>query len=226
MIHQPSNLAAARAAWRLLNGIPESAQPSWRWTRAVAGERPRLYVYGMIGGWDLDAAEFVRTVHDLDTTDLDLHVNSPGGFVWDAVSMFEALRSHPATVHTHVDGVAASAASFVALAGDLVDTAAGSRWMVHDAQTIGIGSPAELREAADLADAVSDDIAGIYADRAGGTAAGWRAAMTATTWYSASEAVDVGLAQAVAGAKTESSGATNRSRLIKARAAVALGGVK
>lgn len=221
MISQPSNLASARAAWRLLNNVEESARPSWRLT-AVAGDRPRLYVYGMIGGWDLDAAEFVRTVHDLDATDLDLHVNSPGGFVWDAVSMFEAMRTHPATVHSHVDGIAASAASFVALAGDQIDTAVGSRWMVHDAQTIGIGSPAELREAADLADAVSDDIAGIYADRAGGTASGWRAAMTATTWYSASQAVDVGLAHAVAGDQAESSGATsNRTRLIKARFAAA-----
>lgn len=223
MIRQPANLAAARAAWQAALMVQRATEPSWR--MSYAGGRPRLYVYGMIGGWDLDAAEFVKAVHDLDSSEIDLHVNSPGGFVWDAVSMYEALRSHPATVRTHVDGLAASAASFVALAGDDVSTAPGSRWMVHDAQSVAIGSPAQLREAADLGDAVSDDVAQIYADRAGGTVAGWRAAMTATTWYSAGEAVDAGLAGSVSGGQ-QNSGAGSRSRLIKARAAVTLRGVK
>jgi ATP-dependent protease ClpP protease subunit len=51
---------------------------------------------------------------------VDLHINSPGGFVFDAVAMFEALRAHPARVVTHIDGLAASAASYLALAGDEV----------------------------------------------------------------------------------------------------------
>ena len=98
--------------------------------------------------------------------------------------------------------------------------------MIHDAQMIAMGSPADLREAADLGDAVSNDIAGIYAARAGGKPSAWRSAMTATTWYSAQESVDAGLADSVAGAKSKTSGANLAARLIKARAAVALGGVK
>lgn len=213
MIRLPSNLAAARAAWRATHDIKPDDAPSWRIRNADAG-RPKIYVYDVIGGWDLDAGEFVKAVHALDADAIDLHVNSPGGFVYDAVAMFEALQQHPATVHTHVDGLAASAASFLALAGDEIDTARGSRWMIHDAQIAAWGSPSDLREAADLGDAVSNDIAGYYAQRAGGKVETWRAAMTATTWYSATEAVDAGLADRVTGAGDSPD---NRTLLIQAR---------
>lgn len=223
MIQQPSNVAELRAAWRVINQVRVENTPCFTITNT---EIPKVYVYGMIGGWDMDAQEFVQAVHAIDAKAIDLHINSQGGFVWDAVSMYESLRSHPATVTTHVDGLAASAASFLALAGDTVDTAKGSRWMVHDAQMVAIGSPADIREAADLGDAVSNDIAGIYSARAGGSVASWRSAMKATTWYSAEQAVSAKLADRVTGNDTKNSGASNRSRLIKARAAIALGGVK
>lgn len=226
MIRTPSNLAQLRAAWEAaVVGYGNTDGPLPCFQVSNSGHLAKVYVHGLIGGYDMDASEFVREIHALKVTSIDLHVNSPGGFVWDAISMYEALRAHPAAVTTHVDGVAGSAASFLALAGDTVETAKGSRWMVHDAQIVAMGSPAEVREYADLGDAISDDIAGIYAERAGGKPAAWRTAMKATTWYSAEEAVDAGLADRVTGGR-RNSGASNRSRLIKARAAVALGGVK
>lgn len=224
MIRQPSNLAALRAAWRAAEGVATADTPCWRATRqwdtvdmrsGDTGERVRLYVSGMIGGYDLDAQDFVQAVHGIKAKTIDLHINSPGGFVWDAVSMYEALRAHPATVATHIDGLAGSAASFLALAGDTVQIAKAGRVMIHDAQTIAMGSPADLREAADIAEMVSNDIAGIYADRAGGKPAAWRTAMTATTWYSAQQAVDAGLAHRVSG--MADNGPDNRTRLIQAR---------
>jgi ATP-dependent protease ClpP protease subunit len=210
MIQQPSNLAQLRAAWRAANDVQASG-PGWSMTNAGV---PKLYVSGMIGGYDLDAQDFVQAVHALDVKAIDLHVNSPGGFVWDAMAMYQALKSHPATVTAHVDGLAASAASFLIQAADHRVMATGSRGMVHDAQVVAIGSPAEVREAADLGDAVSDDIASIYAERAGGKPAAWRKAMTATTWYSAQQMVDAGLADRIA---TKTSGPDNRTRLIQAR---------
>lgn len=191
----------------------------------VAGERPKFYVYDVIGGWDNDSGEFVKAVHATDAAAIDLHINSPGGFVYDAVSMFEALDAHPATVDVLIDGLAASAASFLAMVGDSVKIAKGGRMMIHDAQAIAWGSPADLREAADLADEVSNDISQYYAGRAGGKATDWRAAMTATTWYNAQQSVDAGLADAVTGATNRTTGTSNRSRLIRARAAVTLRGV-
>lgn len=212
---------------------PPANRPSWRIANAEAA-RPRLYVYDVIGGWDLDASGFVQAVNDIgdDVEAIDLHINSPGGFVYDAVAMYEALADHPAPVHVHVDGLAASAASFLAQIGESRDIAKAGRVMIHDAQVMAWGSPADLREAADLADAVSDDIAVYYADRAGGKPADWRAAMTATSWYSAAEAVDAGLMDAVKKRKTggddadagDDDGPDNRTRVLRARARITLGG--
>lgn len=191
-----------------------------------AGDTAKVYVYDVIGGWDLDASEFVRGIHQITAPTIDMHVNSPGGFVWDAVSMFEAVAGHPATVNTHIDGLAASAASFLALAGDSVDIARGGRMMIHDAQGVAVGNPADLREYADLLDAVSNDISGYYATKAGGKPAKWRAAMTATTWYSADQAVSAGLADRVAGAPPAATSAPESlgSQLVRARARVRLKG--
>ena len=222
MIRLPSNLHQLRAAWRITADVQPRTVPCFT---MAAGDVPKFYVYDVIGGWDNDAQEFVQAVHAVKGKTMDLHINSPGGFVYDAVSMFEALKSHAAAVNVHIDGLAASAASFLAQAGDSIEIAKAGRMMIHDAQGIGIGSPADMREYADLLDAVSDDISGYYADRAGGKPAAWRKAMTATTWYSASEAVDAKLADRVTGGTTNT-GAANRSRLIKARTRVALGGVK
>lgn len=221
--HIALSQATNRPATMLANGWQERSTPCFRIENA-APATAKLYVYDLIGGYELDAQEFVKAVHAVDAKTIDLHVNSPGGFVYDAVAMYEALHEHPATVHTHIDGLAASAASFVALAGDQVDIAKGGRMMIHDAQGIGIGGPNDMREYADLLDAVSNDIATYYADRAGGKPSTWRAAMQATTWFSASEAVDAGLADRVTG--TNTSEPDNRTRLIRARARVTLGGVK
>jgi len=211
MIQLPSNLAQLRAAWRVTSAVEPRSTPCFTLTNAAV---PKLYVHGMIGGYDADSSEFVQAVHGLDAKAIDVHINSPGGFVYDGVAMYEALKSHPATVNMHIDGLAASAASFLAQAGDSVEIAKAGRMMIHDAQGVGMGSPADMREYADLLDAVSDDIAGIYAGRAGGKPAAWRSAMSATTWYSAQQAVDAKLADRVAGS---SSGPDNRTRLIQAR---------
>jgi ATP-dependent protease ClpP protease subunit len=221
----PRNLGQLRAAWRLTNDIAQRDTPCFRVTNADSA-KPKLYVYDVIGGWDMDAGEFVRAVHDLDADSLDLHINSPGGFVYDAVAMFEALDQSAAAVDVHIDGLAASAASFLAMAGDTVEIAKGGRMMIHDAQGIGIGGPADMREYADMLDAVSDDISGYYAARAGGKPADWRKAMTAETWYSSSEAKAAKLVDSVAaGKKTNTDSAPdNRTRLIRARAAVTLKG--
>jgi len=210
MIQLPHNVHQLRAAWRVAANIRAEDSPCFKVVNAAT---PKLFVFGMIGGLDSDASEFVQAVHQLDTESIDLHINSPGGFVYDGVAMYEALKSHPATVDVHVDGLAASAASFLAQAGDSISIAKAGRMMIHDAQGVGIGSPADMREYADLLDQVSNDISGIYAERAGGKPATWRGAMTATTWYSATQAVDAGLADRVTGG----TGPDNRTRLIQAR---------
>lgn len=220
-------IATLRAAWRAsLDSDVSRETPCFRVVNA-ADDRVKMYVYDLIGGWDNDAGEFVQAVHAIDATEFDLHINSPGGFVYDAVAMFEALAEHPADVHVKIDGLAASAASMLAMAGAEIDIAKAGRMMIHDAQLVAIGGPAELREYADLADSVSNDIAGYYADRAGGKVTDWRARMSATTWYSSGEAVTAKLADRVTGGKEKDKAASNLAeQLIRARARVTLRGVR
>jgi ATP-dependent protease ClpP protease subunit len=224
MFDQPRNVDELRAAWRAVND--DRSRPADGGFRIDNAATPKVYVFGVIGGWRMPADQFVKAVHAIQAPAIDVHINSQGGFVWDAVAMYEALRSHPATVNGYVDGLAASAASFVLQAADNRIMATGSRAMIHDAQVVGYGSPAEVRAAADLGDAVSNDIASIYADRAGGSVASWRAAMSATTWYSAAQTVDAGLADQVSSrttgpdngpGKASTAGPDNRTRIIQAR---------
>lgn len=227
--YSPAQAQGMRAAYLTAEFGGRTAAP----VRVVnAASELRLYVYDIIGliDWDTGestAAQFVKEVHGFDGKTIHAHLNSPGGFVFDALSMFEALADHKADVQVHVDGLAASAASVLAMAGDRVEIAKGGRMMIHDAQGVGIGSPADLREYADILDAVSDDIAGYYADRAGGKPDEWRTAMTATTWYSADQAKDAGLVDAVKRpekSKAEKEGPDARSRVLAARARITLGG--
>jgi ATP-dependent protease ClpP protease subunit len=194
-----TNLSHIRAAWRFANDIPERTTPAWRLVGADS-ERPKMYVYDVIGGWDLDASSFVQAVHAVKAPAMDVHVNSPGGLVFDAVAMYEALRGSSASVDMHIDGLAASAASFLAMAGDTIDIAKGGRMMIHEAAGAAWGKPSDMREMADLLDEVSADISTFYADKAGGSPEMWRAAMDAETWYSADQAVGAGLADRVSGA--------------------------
>lgn len=210
-MYEPSDLE--RQVLCSILGISPTTAPSWHVENA-GPSGARMYVHKPIGGWSLDAGKFVETVHGLQTDRIDLHVNSPGGIVFDAVAMYEALRSHPAQVVAHVDGLAASAASVLIMAADQIEIATGGRIMVHDARGGVWGSPDEIRAHADLVESISNDIAGFYAGRAGGTRAKWRQAMRATTWYGAAEAVRAGLADRIAG---QDSGPDNRDRLIKAR---------
>jgi len=167
------------------------------------GEGPaRIDLMDEIGYWGVTAQDFVDELLAIDATTIELHVNSPGGDVFDGVAIMNALADHPATVNVVVDGIAASAASFIAIAGDTVKMNRGSQMMIHDAAGMCWGNAADMEQMKGLLDRVSDMIAGLYADRAGGDAEDWRDLMRAETWYSATEAVDAGLADtAVSGPK-------------------------
>lgn len=151
--------------------------------------------------WGVSAREFLETLDQVgDATSIRLHLNSPGGEVWEAIAILNALRAHPAPVTAVVDGLAASAASFIAAGVDELVMGQNTELMIHDAWGIAIGPAAAMRDVADRLDHISDNIASIYSSKAGTPVDDWRAAMLAETWYSADEAVAVGLADSVAAA--------------------------
>ena len=217
-------LVALAERGRRMVRVPQN-NGDWYRIRNADSSRAEVMLYGPIDDWDgINASQFVKDLRNINADSIDLHINSPGGLVFDAVAIYSALRNHPATVDVTIDGVAASAASFVAMAGDSVAIEKPAKMMIHDAAGLVIGNAADMREMADLLDEISNTIAGIYADRAGGSVGTWRTAMQAETWYSADAAVKAGLADRVVG-QTSTASNDGRSQLIRARARATLGGV-
>jgi len=143
------------------------------------------------------SGSFVRQLKAIEAPQITVRINSSGGNVFDAIAMSNALRDHPARVTTVVDGLAASAASFIATAGDEVIMNRNSELMIHNPKAVMAGGSSEMRSIADRLDAVRDNIASMYAAKAGGSVDQWRDLMSAETWFSADEAVQVGLADRV-----------------------------
>ena len=191
--------AFERAVRRISNLLAQPKGAGWYRVTNSAGGPTRVDIYDEIGGsWmfgGVSAVDFVATLAGIEG-DLEVHINSPGGDVFDGLAIYNSLAARQGAVTTIVDGLAASAASFIAQAGTIREIAPGAMMMIHDAHGYGGGNAAELREYADMLDKVSDNLASIYA-RHSGQADGWRDTMRATTWYTADEAVAAGLADRV-----------------------------
>lgn len=221
MTKLPTNLNDLRTTWRVANKLAEKSSNICHVKNVSSVD---FYLYDLIGLEEGQAETFVKAVSDAKGKAINLFINSPGGFVWDAIAMYDALINSGSEISVTVNGLAASAASFIAQAAspEKLKIAEPGRMMIHDAQGVGIGSPAEMQEYTDLLHSVSDDISRIYAKRAGGEPKAWRKAMSATTWYNSSEAVDSKLADSVT--NNAPTNLDNRTRLIQARARVLLGG--
>lgn len=171
----------------------------WYKVENKASTTADIYLYDEIGGYGIDASEFIGELNDIKAENLNVHINSVGGEVYQGFAIYQALKDHSANVTITVDALAASIASVIAMAGDKVVMARNSEMMIHDGMVMTMGNASELRKTVDMLDRVSNNIASVYAERSGvGTAETWRESMLAETWYSAEEAVAAGLADEVA----------------------------
>ncbi|QNB11569.1 Clp protease ClpP [Paraburkholderia tropica] len=162
-----------------------------------------VYVYDVIvtddwwGG--VSAAAFVQALASITADVIHLRINSPGGDVFAARAMETAVRGHSAKVIAHVDGVAASAASFLMLAADEVEITDGAFVMIHKAWSFAMGNADELKETANLLDAVDASLVRTYAKETGQDEADIAAWMAAETWFSSADAIEKGFAHRLAG---------------------------
>lgn len=168
----------------------------------ATGNTGEVLIYDAIGssfwGDSTDAKSFAAEISDLDVTELTVRVNSPGGDAFDGVAIMNALKRHPAKVTAYVDGLAASAASVIVIGGaDEVVMCEGAQIMIHDAMVWAAGNAEELGKAAAMVDKLSNDMAGIYARKAGTPRDEWRESMREESWFSAEESVAVGLADRI-----------------------------
>lgn len=165
--------------------------------KAQADEARKVYLYDEISWFGVTAADFVSELANLGSDDFELHVNSPGGDVFEGLAMLNTLRAYPGRVTAVVDGIAASAASFLVMGADEVVMQPNSELMIHDAWGLCLGNSADMIDTAERLNKVSDNIADIYSKRAGGDVGQWRDVMRAEKWYSHDEAVSAGLADRV-----------------------------
>lgn len=172
----------------------------------------KLYIYSDIGGWFGVWPEDVIAELAGETGDIELHLHSPGGDAFDGIAIFNAFKDYdedPARgqVNVEIDGLAASAASVIAMAGRKVKMKRSSQIMIHDAWGYAVGPAEDMESMRVFLDKISESTAEIYAEKAGGTAAEWRTAMKAESWYRDREAVEAGLADEI---QTGSAAAKNQ----------------
>lgn len=157
----------------------------------------KLYIYSDIGGWfGVWPEEIIAELSSI-PGDIELHLHSPGGDAFDGIAIYNAFRQHPGKIHGSVDGLAASAASVIAMACDDLKMSKGAQLMIHDAWGFAQGPQADMEKMGQFLGKISNSIADIYAEKAGGDAEGWRVAMKEESWYTDKEAVEAGLADRI-----------------------------
>lgn len=170
-------------------------QPWYRITNQADPDEAEVMLYDEVGGWyGATADQFIADLRGITSPNIRLRVNSPGGQVFEGIAISNALRSHPANVVVQIDGIAASIASVIAMAGDRVEMAPNTMLMIHDASGLCMGNAEDMEEMAELLDLISDNIADAYAAKAGGTRESWREQMRAESWFLPEDAVKAGLA--------------------------------
>ena len=167
--------------------------------RASASEPATLQIFDQIGedwfgGSGISAKAFSDALQSVGPGPLVVEINSPGGNVWDGLAIYNMLRGRQSPVTTRVVGIAASIASIIALAGDTIEMADASLFMIHDPSGMVAGTSEDMRKMANALDQHAEILAGIYVKRTGKTSAQIRAAMSAETWFTAQEAIQFGLA--------------------------------
>ena len=173
-----------------------------------------VLIHGDIG-FEVRSADIIQQLAGVDG-DVVVRVNSGGGDVYEGLAIMNALRAHPGEVLVIVEGLAASAASFIAVGGGTrVVCRPHAELMIHEAWAMADGNAADMTKAAGDLDRVSANLASIYADRAGGDPDVWRQRMRAETWFSAEEALAAGLVDAVEDARAPvKPAALGRSRVM------------
>lgn len=167
-----------------------------------AGDSAEIYLYDVIGNdvfGGIGAKQFADELNKAKSAkSITLRVNSPGGDVFEGFAMYSLLKAHKASIDVKVDGLAASIASVIAMAGDSIEIASSAYFMIHDPWTMAGGNATELRKQADLLDKVRDSIVETYASRTKQKPADLAEMMAGEKWMNATESVDFGFADSVA----------------------------
>lgn len=179
--------------------------------RALARGVVEILLYDEIGAWGITARQFANELQLLgDVVQINLHVHSPGGDVFEGMAIYNLLKNHPAAVDGYVDGLAASMASVVLMACRTIYMPANAMMMIHKPWGIQGGDADDLRRYADLLDKVEDTLVSAYADKSGKSEDDIKALLKLETWMNGEEAVAAGFADQVLDPLTAAASLTSK----------------
>lgn len=173
----------------------------WNWVRNETSEERTLYLDGPIAeetwlGDEITPAEFRKDL-EAGSDPITVWINSPGGDVFAAAQIYNMLMEYTGAVTVKIDGIAASAASVIAMAGGEVHMSPVSMMMIHNPSTIAWGDSAEMRRARNMLDEIKESLINAYELKTGLTRLRLNRMMTAETWMNAHTAADLGFADKI-----------------------------
>ena len=171
---------------------------TWFTCKALAKDEAEISIYDEIGLWGVTAKDFIDELKALGPVkSIVLSINSPGGSVFDGVAIYNALKRHPALITVRIEGVAASMAGAVAMAGDHIIMPGNAMFMLHDPMGIVAGNSHEMKQYAELLDKLKNGLVAAYANKSGLDREEVEEMMAEETWLTAEEAHEKGFADAV-----------------------------
>lgn len=173
---------------------------TWYNLKAAAGKTPVLSIFDDIGAYGVSAKNFLNDLRSVTGDEVAVEINSPGGDFFAGLAIYNGLRASGKKITVKVLGLAASAASLVAMAGDTIEMAENSFFMMHKTLTHMFANADDMRETAEVLDKFDAGLVSIYAKRTGKSAEEITALLETETWMGAQEAVDAGFATSVTAA--------------------------
>lgn len=168
---------------------------SWYSIQAKGENKAEVWLYDEIGYWGITAKQFANDIKALkNVTHIDLRIHSPGGDVFEGTAIYNLLASHPATVHAHIDGLAASMASVIAMAADVIHIPENGMMMIHKPWGIQGGDSDDMRKYAELLEKVEATLVAAYQKKTGKPEDEIKTLLKAETWFTGAEAVAAGFA--------------------------------
>lgn len=180
--------------------VTKTNNQSWYSIKAKANDTAEISIYDEIGFWGVSAASFAQDLKDCGNNlkQINLHIHSPGGDVFDGIAIYNLLKNHPANVTVYIDGLAASMASVIAMAGNEIIMPENAMMMIHKPWGIQGGDAEDMRKYADLLDKVENTLIPAYANKTGKTPEELAEMLSAETWLNGKECVEQGFADKLA----------------------------
>lgn len=166
---------------------------TWYSVKNLANNKADISIHDEIGIWGVAAKDFIDDLNSLGELDkIKLSIHSPGGSVFDGLAIYNSLVKHSAFIHVEIIGLAASAASFIAMAGDHIEMPETAEMMIHNAWTISMGNADDMEDAAKFLRHLDNTIVNVYQARTGIDDNELRQMMAEEKWMNGAEALDLG----------------------------------